>query len=161
MAVALGTTLINKNVSTLLLYGEWKWKEAFTTNGTDIFIGCIVNRRGQSNDDIDPAEQDEDPFGIVLGYAPPDVDDSEDPFYRDYDNPFADGKKVLVGKPTSGSTTLVLSDTNVSIAIGDLLMLATTGTVRIGDTGGQIIGSAYSAVTAAANTRKWLYMTWK
>jgi len=156
MAVALGNTLRALGVGGLLQYGKWKEIYDRTTNGTDMFIGCWVTEKGESNDDIDRCEEDEMPLGIITGYAPPDVSDTEEYLYRDFDNKFANNKKVNVGDPESKSTILMVSGTNKTIAKGDPLKIV-EGCVEVADTGDDIIAIAKTGTTAAANTKKWLY----
>lgn len=44
------------------------------TNGTDIKPGMIVSRNGETADDVDLAEDDESPYGIVLEKWDTDID---------------------------------------------------------------------------------------
>ncbi len=160
MTVALGTTLIDKAVATLLLFGKWKEIYDRTTNGTDMFIGCMVTEASESGDDIDRCEEDEMPLGVVLGYAPPDIVDTEDYFLKDFDDTFGDGKKVYVGAPERGAIFLGLSETNTTIKKSDPLKII-TGVFKGAATGDDIVAIAREPVTGANNTRKYFYLEWR
>jgi hypothetical protein len=163
MVVALGTTLINKNIRSLLLDGEYTRIRDGYTNGTDIFIGAIVTRKGETKPDIDLCAEDQMFWGIVTGWAPnmPGyVADATGPWYRDYDNPFPDNKWVRVAIPGKNDIILVLSATNETIAIDDPLKVV-DGVMEVASTGDDIIAVAQEAVTGATNTRKYFYARFK
>ena len=101
MTVALGTTLINKAISTLVRKGQWERIVDRICNGSDIFIGAGVTEKGEANtSDIDLCAEIEALLGFVLGYVPQlETIDSQGYYYRDYDNPFPDNSWVRVGIP--------------------------------------------------------------
>ncbi len=158
--VALGTTLINLGISTLVRKGEWQRIIDRQTNGADIFIGAGVTEHGESGtSDIDLCAEGEALLGIVLGYSNQEDIDSNGYYYRDYDNPFADGKQVLVGVPTPGMIILVLSETNVTISKGDRINCV-DGVWQRASSSDNYQMIAMEAVTATAATRKYFYAMW-
>lgn len=160
MAVALGTTLINKAIKTLIKYGGWERIEDAKTNGTDIYIGAGVTRKGETKPDIDLCGEIEALWGFVLGYNRQlNTIDDEGYYYRDYDAPFANNKWVLVGIPRQNSVYLVLSATNTTIAIGNKLKCV-DGVFEVADTDDNYQMIAEEAKTATANTRKYFYARW-
>ena len=160
MTVALGTTLINKLIHNLDKEGGWQRIEPALTTGSDIFIGAGVTRHGQTGQYIDLCAEIEALLGFVLGYntAKETIDD-DGYYYRDYDNPFASGKHVLVGIPKHGGVYLILSETNTTIALYDKLKCV-DGVWKLADTSDNYQMIAEEAVTAAANTRKYFYARW-
>lgn len=160
MAVALGTTLINKKIHNLDKEGGWQRIEPGITTGTDIFIGAGVTRKGQTGQYIDLCAEIEALLGFVLGYntAKETIDD-EGYYYRDYDNPFASGKHILIGIPKHGGVYLVLSGTQKTIALYDRINCV-DGVWEACATSDNYQMIAEEPVTGAANTRKYFYARW-
>jgi hypothetical protein len=160
MTVALGTTLIDLGIKTLVKFGGWDRIEDAYTTGTDIFIGAGVTRFGETKPNIDLCAEVEVLWGFVLGYNKQlNTIDSQGYFYRDYDNPFVASKWVLVGIPKQSAVYLILSATNTTIAIADKLKCV-DGVFAVADTNDNYQMIAEEAVTAAANTRKYFYARW-
>ena len=96
MTVALGTTLIDLSIDTLLKKGVYARIEDAITDGTDIFIGALVTRFGQTFPDIDLCAEIEAIFGQVVGintskHPVPD----NGPWYNDYDNKIKEAKQLI------------------------------------------------------------------
>ena len=157
MTVALGTTLINKAIKSLLRHGQWSDIVDRRCNGTDIFIGAGVCGYGETYPDIDLCAEIEALLGFVIGLAPQlETIPSQGMWYNDYDNPFADNTWVRVGIPQQECVILVLSETNTTIAVNDKLKCV-DGVWQVADTNDNYQMIALEAVTAAANTRKYFY----
>lgn len=161
MTTALGTTLIDLDISTLVRKGDWKRVVDRITTGTDIFIGAAVTEFGESTTSaIDLCAEVEAISGFVLGYMPQkNTIDSQGYYYRDYDNPFAASKWVRVGVPEPEMIILVLSETNTTIAKGNKLKCV-DGVWQVADTNDNYQMIAEEAVTAAADTRKYFHARW-
>lgn len=158
--VSLGTTLINLGVKTLVKYGGFQRIEDAYTTGSDIFIGAGVTRFGETKPNIDLCAEVDALWGFVLGYNKQlNTIDSQGFFYRDYDNPFAASKWVLVGIPVPGNVYLVLSETNTTIAINDKLKCV-DGVFAVADTNDNYQMIAEEAVVGASDTRKYFYARW-
>lgn len=158
MTVALGTTLINKGIHTLLKTGSvWDRIVDGKANGTDIFIAAIVTRFGETYPDIDLCAEVDAMLGIVIGLNTTKHNLPENgAWYNDYDNCFANDKWLRVGIPKPQGVYLVLSETNTTIAVGDKLKVV-DGVLAVADTNDNFQFIAEQAVTAAANTRKYFY----
>ena len=157
MAVALGTTLINLGISTLIKKGNWARIEDGRINGSDIFIGAAVTREEETFPDIDLCGEAEPIWGFVIGlntskHTLPD----NGPFYNDYDNPFTDNYWVQVGIPEAPSIYLVLSGTAKTIGRGRKIKCV-DGVFEHADTNDNYQMIAEEPVTGAANTRKYFY----
>lgn len=162
MTVALGTTLINLGIATLVRKGNWKRIVDRLTTGTDMFIGAAVTEFGQggTKSSIDLCAEIEAILGFILGYVPQlETIDNEGYYYRDYDNPFAASKWVRVGIPEPEMVILVLSETNTTIAIGNKLKCV-DGVWQVAATSDNYQMIAEEAVVAAANTRKYFHARW-
>ena len=161
MTTALGTTLINLAISTLVRKGQWKRIVDRQVTNSDIFIGAGVTEYGESGtSDIDLCAEIEALLGFVLGFVPQlETIDSQGYYYRDYDNPFVDNSWVRVGIPEQGMVILVLSATNTTIAKGDKLKCV-DGVWSVADTNDNYQMIAEEAVTGAADTRKYFYARW-
>ena len=159
MTVALGTTLINLSIDTLLKKGVYERIEDGITTDADIFIGALVTRFGETFPDIDLCAEIEAIFGQVVGlntskHTLPD----DGPWYNDYDNPFANNRWGRVGLLKPESIYLVLSDTNITITVGAKLKNA-DGVLKLADTSDNFQFIANEPVTGAGNTRKYFYAT--
>lgn len=157
MTVALGTTLIDLKIHTLIKKGEYERIEDGRCNGSDIAIGMLVSRHAETFPDIDLAAEIESIFGQVIGlntskHTLPD----EGPWYNDYDNPFTDNYWVRVGILKPKSIYLLLSETNTTIARGDKLKNA-DGVLKLADTSDRYQFTAEEPVTGAADTRNYFY----
>lgn len=160
MVVALGTTLIDLAISTLLYKGQWARVVDRLTTGTDIFIGAGVTEFGESQPDIDLCAEIEALLGFVLGYVPQlNTIDNQGYFYRDFDVPFENNKWVRVGVPHQGMVFLVLSETNTTIARGHKIYCV-DGVWKPADTNDNYQMVAREAVVAAGNTRKYFHAEW-
>lgn len=161
MTVALGTTLIDLEISTLLYKGQWERVVDRLATGTDIFIGAGVTEFAEAgHSDIDLCAEVEALFGFVLGYVPQlETIDSGGYYYRDYDNCFPDNSWLRIGIPKQGIDFLVLSGTAKTIAKGDKIKCVDGVWQRaVSNDNYQML--ALEAVTAAANTRKYFYARW-
>ena len=158
MTVALGTTLINLGIHTLLKTGAvWDRIEDARVNGEDIFIGAIVTRKSETYPDIDLCGVYEAMFGIVIGlntnkHTLPE----QGAWYNDYDHCFADDKWVRVGIPSPQGVYLVLSDTDKTFTVGMKLKVV-DGLLQKAYTADNFQFICEKAVTGAANTRKYFY----
>jgi len=161
MTTALGTTLINLGIKTLLYKGQWAQIVDRVTNGTDIFIGAGVTEFGEATAaDVDLCAEVEALLGFVIGLAPQfETIPANGMWYNDYDNPFADGINIRVGIPQQECVILVLSETNTTIAKGNKLKCV-DGVWKVADTNDNYQMIAQEAVTAAADTRKYFYARW-
>jgi len=161
MTVALGTTLIDLAIKTLVRKGQWDRIVDRICNGADIFIGAGVTEFGEAGtSDIDLCGEVEALLGFVLGMVPQlETIDNQGYYYRDYDNPFVDNTWVRVGIPRQGMVILVLSETNTTIAKGNKLKCV-DGVWQVADTNDNYQMIAEEAVTAAADTRKYFYARW-
>lgn len=160
MTTALGTTLINLAIKSLLRNGMWADILDRTTNGTDIFIGAGVTGHAETFPDIDLCAEIEALLGFVIGLAPQlETIPANGMWYNDYDNPFGDGIWVRVGVPQQNCVILVLSETNTTIAVNDKLKCV-DGVWQKADTNDNYQMMAMEPVTAAANTRKYFYAKW-
>lgn len=157
MTVALGTTLINLSIDTLIKKGEYERIEDGRTNGADIFIGALVTRHAETFPDIDLAGEIESIFGQVIGLnTSKHTQHANGPWYYDYDNPIPDNYWVRVGILKPGSIYLVLSETNTTIAVGDKLKNK-DGVLKLADTADSYQFTSEEAVTGASNVRKYFY----
>lgn len=162
MTVALGTTLINLQISTLIKKGSVGWQriEDGYTNGVDIFIGAAVTRFGETRPDTDLCSAIEAIWGFVVGLNT-NLKNLPDggAWFNDFDNPFANNVWIRVGIPQTLGIYLVLSATNVNIAIGaKIYCVDGVFTNATTDLNYQMI--AEQAVTGAGNTRKYFYASW-
>ena len=157
MTVALGTTLIDLSIDTLLKKGEYARIEDGRTNGEDIAIGMFVTRHAETFPDIDLAGEIESIFGQVIAVnTSKHAVHANGPWYHDYDNPFANNIWVKVGILKPNSIYLCLSETNTTIAVGDKLKNA-DGVLKLADTSDSYQFTAEAPVTGASNTRKYFY----
>ena len=159
MTVALGTTLIDLNIATLIETAEYERIEDGRCNGADIFIGALITRYGETAPDVDLCGEGEPIDGLVTGlnttrHLLPNVDSGNAAFYNDYDNPFADNIYIRFGVLKPQGIYLVLSDTNVTIAIGNHLRVK-DGVLNTSSSGDITSFVATEAVTGAVNTRKY------
>lgn len=161
MAVALGTTLLNLEIGSILYKGQWDRIIDRKTNGIDIFIGAAVTEFGEAtHSDIDLCAEIEAILGFVLGYNPQEnTIDTEGYLYRDYDNPFGNNKLVRVGVPRQGIEFYVLSGTNKTIAKGAKIKCV-DGVFETADTNDNYQMIAMQAVTGASSTRKYFIARW-
>lgn len=162
MAVALGTTLIDLNIHNLDKEGGWQRIEEGLTTGADIFIGAgVTRRRAGGSRQIDLCGEQEALFGFVLGYTQnaSNTIDTQGYYYRDYDAPFAAAKEVFIGVPKQGGIYLILSETNVTLAL-DMKLKCVDGVWSEADTNDNFQMMCEQAITAAANTRKYFYGKW-
>lgn len=158
--VSLGTTLINLNISTLVKFGGWDRIEDAMTTGADIFIGAGVSRFGETKPDIDLCAAVEVLWGFVLGYNKQlNTIDAQGYFYRDYDNPFANNKWVLVGIPKQSAVYLVLSATEETLAISDKIYCV-DGVFTKATTSDNYQMICEEPVTGVAAVRKYFYARW-
>lgn len=158
--VALGTTLIDKKIKTLVKFGGWDRIEDARTNGDDIFIGAGVSRFGETRPDIDLCARVEALWGFVIGYNTQlNTIDNEGYYYRDYDVPFADNKWVRVGIPKQSSVYLVLSETAETLAVNDKIY-CTGGVFTKADTDDNYQMIVEEAVVGVAEVRKYFYARW-
>lgn len=157
MTVALGTTLIDKNIRNLDKEGGWQRIEPGITTSTDCFIGAGVTRYGETGQYIDLCAEIEVLLGFILGYnTANETLDDQGYYYRDYDAPFASGKHVLIGIPKFGGIYLVLSGTEKTIPLyGRINCVDGVFEECVTSDNYQMI--AEEAVTGAANTRKYFY----
>lgn len=159
MTVALGTTLIDLSIDTLLKKGVYKRIEDAITTDADIFIGALVTRFGETFPDIDLCSVIEAIFGQVVG-----INTSKHPvpalgpWYNDYDNPYANNIWVRVGILEPQAIYLVLSETNITIAVGNKLKCV-DGVLALADTADNYQFIANSPITGAGNVRKYFYAT--
>ena len=159
MTVALGTTLIDLSIDTLLKKGVYKRIEDGLTNGTDIAIGMLVTRFGETFPDIDLCAVIEAIFGQVVGInTSKHPVHANGPWYNDYDNPYANDIWVRVGILEPEAIYLVLSETNTTIAVGNKLKCV-DGVLAVADTADNYQFIANSPVTGAGNVRKYFYAT--
>lgn len=159
MTVALGTTLINLSIDTLLKKGVYVRTEDAKTTSTDIFIGALVTRFGETFPDIDLCAEIEAIFGQVVGInTSKHLVHENGPWYNDYDNPYGNDKWVRVGILQPEAIYLVLSETNTTIVVGNKLKNK-DGVLKLADTSDNFQFIANSAVTGAGNTRKYFYAT--
>ena len=158
MTVALGTTLINLGIHTLLKTGSvWDRIVDGKINGTDIFIGAIVTRFGETYPDIDLCSVNDAMLGIVIGLNTTKHNLPENgAWYNDFDNCFANDKWARVGIPRPQGVYLILSDTDKTIDIGDKLKVV-DGVIQVALTADNFQFIAEQAVTGASNTRKYFY----
>ena len=160
MTVALGTTLLDKKIHNLDKEGGWQRVEPGITTSTDIFIGAGVTRIGLLGQYIDLSAETEALLGFVLGYnAALETIDDEGYYYRDYDNPFASGKNILIGIPKHGGIYLVLSGTNKTIALYQRIQCV-DGVFEAVSTSGNSQMISEETVTGAGNVRKYFYARW-
>ena len=161
MTVALGTTLINLGISTLVRKGQWDRIVDRQCTGSDIFIGAGVTEKGESGtSDIDLCAEIETLIGFVLGLVPQlETIPTNGYYYNDYDQPFADDTWVRVGLPKQAMVILVLSGTEKTIAKGDKINCV-DGVFQTAATSDNYQMIAEEAVTGAANTRKYFYARW-
>ena len=159
MTVALGTTLVDLSIDTLLKKGVYVRTEDGRTNGTDIFIGALVTRFGETFPDIDLCAVIEAIFGQVVGInTSKHLVHENGPWYNDYDNPYGDDKWVRIGILQPEAIYLVLSETNTTIAVFDKLKCV-DGVLAIADTADNFQFIANTPVTGAGNVRKYFYAT--
>lgn len=160
MTVALGTTLRAKKIHNLDKEGGWQRIEPGITTSTDIFIGAGVTRYGLAGRYIDLCAEVEALLGFVLGYdSTQETIDDEGYYFRDYDNPFASGKHILVGIPKHGGIYLVLSGTNKTIALYARIQCV-DGVFEAVLTSGRDQMISEESITGAGNTRKYFYGRW-
>lgn len=162
MTVALGTTLINLNIATLIERAEYERIEPGKTGSStaNIFIGAIVTRYRQTDPVVALCSSDQMIAGIVVGlditqHTLPNVTSGNPAFYNDYDNPFAVNTYIRIGVLKSQGVYLVLSETNTTIENGDPLNVVSGGVLAVASTGANISFMAEEDVTGASNTRKY------
>ena len=159
MTVALGTTLVDLSIDTLLKKGVYVRTEDGRTNGTDIAIGMLVTRFGETFPDIDLCAEIEAIFGQVVGInTSKHAVHASGPWYNDYDNPYGDDIWVRVGILQPEAIYLVLSETNTTIKVGNKLKNK-DGVLKLADTSDNFQFIANSPVTGAGSTRKYFYAT--
>jgi len=158
MTVALGTTLINLGIHTLLKTGSvWDRIVDARVNGSDIFIGAIVTRVNETYPDIDLCSEIEAMLGIVIGLnTTKHTLPANGAWYNDYDVPFTDNYWVRVGIPRPQGVYLVLSDTEKTFTVGNKLKVV-DGVLQVADTNDNFQFICEKAVTGASNTRKYFY----
>jgi len=157
MAVALGTTLLDLKISTLIKKGKWKRITDGRCNGDTIFVGAGVTREGQTFPEIALCGEAEPLTGFVTGlntarHTLPALGI----WYNDYDVPFADEIYVRIGIPEAQMIILVLSATAVNIGRGRKLKCV-DGVFTHADTNDNFQMMAEEPVVAAALTRKYFY----
>ena len=159
--VALGTTLIDKKIKTLVKFGGWdRIEDGYTYEGEDIFIGAGVCRFGETRPNIDLCAMNEALWGFVLGYNRQlNTIDPQGYYYRDYDNPFGSSKWVLVGIPKQSSVYLVLSETEETLAVNDKIYCK-DGVFTKAASGHNYQMICEEAVTGVGNVRKYFYARW-
>lgn len=166
MTVVLDETLIAKGISTLLKKGKYVRIEDGRINGVDVFLGALVTRYGETFPDIALCGDGEGILGQVIGINTSKHLVHEDgPWYNDFDNPYANDTWVRIGIFESQGIYLVLSETNITVAVNDKLKVV-TGVLAIATTIAttptvpehyQFLANEPKA--AAADTRKYLYVT--
>lgn len=155
--MTLGTNLRNLSdfKNNLVVEGpDFSRREEALTNGTDIAIGLIVTKFGETQPDIDLCGEDEMIFGIVEGYTNKDEVDSNGYWYRDPDVPFGNNKWVIVGILVPGQIVWVVSATAVSISRGAGLKVV-DGYLQMASTGDDITFTAEESVTGVAGTNQY------
>lgn len=164
MTVALDETLIAKGISTLLKKSEYERIEDAQTTGTDLFIGAIVTRYGETFPGVDLSGESEGMLGQIIGLnGSKEEIPSQGPWYNDFDVPFAATLWVRIGILKPQGVYLILSETNITIAVGDLLkvvdgVVAIAATIATTPTVPEHYQfTAEEPVAAAADTRKYFY----
>lgn len=159
--VSLGTTLINLKIATLVKFGGWdRIEDGYTGQGTDVFIGAGITRKGEDKPNIDLCAEFEMLWGFVLGYVKQlNTIDPQGYYYRDYDVPFEASKWVLIGIPKQSSVYLVLSETEETLVVGDKI-ICKDGVFTEAATADDFQMIVEEPVTGVADTRKYFYARW-
>ena len=161
MTVALGTTLIDLNIATLIVKAEYDRIEDGRVNGSsECFIGQLVTRYNQTYPDIVGCDEGQLITGLLIGlnttrHTLPTVTSGNPAFYNDYDNMFADNTYIRIGILKSQGVYLVLSETYKTFTVGMGLKVVDGGVLAEAASGDVISFIAEEAVTGASNTRKY------
>jgi hypothetical protein len=92
--------------------------ERVRANGSDIFLGAMVTRKGETADDpdVDLAATGERVAGVIVGPAPPNVLDLD----KDSDDCYADDTYLLMYVPVPGDQLYLTAATNTACTYGEL-----------------------------------------
>jgi hypothetical protein len=149
-------TVIGRDGS-IIRYGGNGKKSKVRANGADLFIGAIVTRVGETEDDpdVDLCAKGEAPSGIILGPA----DDAID-LDKDSDDCFADDTWLLMYEWERNDEIYLTVKTNTALTVyvevqvdgGFIIPWAYVNASEATDTRIGVMGACQNAVSAVAST---------